>query len=65
MDRGTRARRLCFVRGEPIVRQLKQIFHLTLGENLEEVLALVKQKDSIIAKSGRLQTGLSKSSLGG
>lgn len=48
-----------------IVRQIKQAFHLTLGENLEEVLALVKEKDSIAVKSGRLQTGLSKSSLDG
>jgi hypothetical protein len=48
-----------------IVSQLKQAFHLTLGESLEEVLALVKQKDSVTAKSGRLQTGLSKSSFDG
>jgi hypothetical protein len=48
-----------------IVGQLKQAFHLTLGENLQEVLALVKEKDSITVKSGRLQTGLSKSSLDG
>jgi len=48
-----------------IVRQIKQAFHLTLGENLEEVLALVNEKDSIAVRSGRLQTGLSKSSLDG
>ncbi len=40
-----------------IIRQLRQTFNVTFGENLTEVLALIRRKDSPIGTSGNLRTG--------
>ncbi len=46
-----------------IIRQLRQTFNVTFGENLTEVLALVRRKDSSTAADTHLRTGSAKSSL--
>ena len=46
-----------------IIRQLRQTFNVTFGENLTEVLALVRRKDSFTAADTHLRTGSAKSSL--
>jgi hypothetical protein len=46
-----------------IVRQLKQAFNITMGDNLEEVLTLVKRKDPSSVTSNHLRTDSTKSSL--
>ena len=43
-----------------IIRQLRQTFDVTFGENLTEVLALIRRKDSPIGTSGNLRTGSAK-----
>jgi len=46
-----------------IIRQLRQTFNVTFGENLTEVLALVRRKDSSTAADTHLRTGSAKTSL--
>jgi hypothetical protein len=46
-----------------IVRQLRQSFNITLGENMGEVLALIKGRDSPRIKGNHLRTRSAELSL--
>jgi hypothetical protein len=46
-----------------IIRQLRESFNITLGENFTEVLALIRRKNLPKATGNNLRTSSSKSSL--
>lgn len=46
-----------------ITRELRQAFNITMGENLEEVLALIRRRDSSSVKGNHSGTNPARSNL--